>query len=693
MKFKYHFLAAWCMLVSSALLAQRPKTTLNSAQGYQMQQLQKTVEKGMELIESMKAKPLVDENYLDLSIPGFPSKADIEKELQNQEREFWEDFRKEQVTKHYQNLSEIIGYPKRQSFSPPEQEEIDKKIEDLVAVFRELYQTEKELGLGGAVEVEEPTNGAYLTASQIFDLGFSPIDDPGAKGRILMAIEVFQSYKTIPGKELRPYLENLLMQRKKQLDDYRAAFSLISEAPSGVAQFQAENGLASNGFFDAPIRSLIDEKLQPIRELAAHYQQYSNKLAYTNLQIDVGDARSLQQFCNDFQAKKGLANTSSFDEKAQEELAKTVESLRKELVLLEAMITHLAYEDCIAFQVEKGLETTNTFTPKTRMALAEEAASIEAHLEATGFVRGDLGVKAEAYRQVRQVEGAAFRATLEEDHRQKKFWTPQGRLYVSEELQVEELNGEAPPQNLDAIQYLGENVLIQIDRKRLDNLDRQIKELDKQLSRKYQFDEIQFLSLVKDQTTEAFIRKNYAHNQVRFSLNKSSRVEKLKKKLSRLSGKAVFVIGHIEGGSVVSYHKGEKIFEVSLDELYAIGREQRVNLFPFGCYSAFQNAKGSGTVSSLNSLEDTKNLLEAIQTSETYREMLLKFTSGGRKIVVDASSFLDYGYSKLFYTWSATKKAAVWILAGLLVVMGGDGDDGDDEDEEGEKEQENTGQR
>lgn len=115
MKFKYYLLAGFYLLGSSKLQAQRPKTSFYSTQNYEMQRMQKIVEKGIELLEAMEAKPL---SHIESSIPSFiSSKADINKMLQNHEREFWEDFRKKQVTQYYQNLSEITGYPKRQRYS------------------------------------------------------------------------------------------------------------------------------------------------------------------------------------------------------------------------------------------------------------------------------------------------------------------------------------------------------------------------------------------------------------------------------------------------------------------------------------------------------------------------------------------------------------------------------------------------
>ena len=482
----------------------------------------------------------------------------------------------------------------------------------------------------------------------------------------------------LKGIELKTRLKEEIVQRQQLKEKYEGILSLFVEGPEQLGAFQKDLGLEVSRKLDETSRSVLDMAANMVKTNAEKYADLSFRLGHSSENLTLTDFSKPENLKKLF-ADYLKAGDGFFDKAVFGQINKRVENLQQEFTLLKTDLELLEFASCQDFQAKHQLQTNGIFDNATRTELNRQKELAEHSLTSIGVLPGDMKSRLTFYNQFGRNQGLDLVESLRADETAKVWISPAGEKLLRTEFSTETANGQSTL--INTVRYKDLDVYIKLDEKNPHNLDLQLQRVRSQLNHSFEVEEIQILSLVKDQATNRMIKDLFGDNQIKFPIKQSGNLNRLEKKLSKSKRKTVFVVGHIEEGYFVSRKKGEEIFRISLKELEEMGRRLNINLFPFGCNSSSHYANQTGTTRLINSYADTKKLIEAIKSSNKLEQVLQKFTGPDTRIIIDENTFKNMGYAEVKYLKQAAKETAVEFVVGGALILAQLAAGGEDDDE------------
>lgn len=154
-------------------------------------------------------------------------------------------------------------------------------------------------------------------------------------------------------------------------------------------------------------------------------------------------------------------------------------------------------------------------------------------------------------------------------------------------------------------------------------------------NQKIDFKKLKIVNLVDNSSTKKILSENFLNKILSFDF---SSTETFKRTLLKNKGNRTVIIGHIEKGDFVTINsEGKEVFRISLDEIEAFQKENKLELILLGCNSASEGA-GSGVIGKFNSVDALKRLKAAEETNNI-EEFLDQLSSNTLHFVIDESFF------------------------------------------------------
>jgi len=195
-------------------------------------------------------------------------------------------------------------------------------------------------------------------------------------------------------------------------------------------------------------------------------------------------------------------------------------------------------------------------------------------------------------------------------------------------------------------------------------------------SRKYLQEEVEVISLVRDDATNSVLKQNFPNNHLAFDMPS---MRGLIQKLKANNKKSVVVVGHIEGKDFVTPLANGNEFRVSLEDLKRLGNDLDVNIFPMGCNSGFQV---TGLGNKFNSVDALNRLKHAVDNNTTVMGMLEDLAGSDLKVIIDDIPFKDRGYLQAKIQRERTEAGVAVIVGGgvagvIIYSLSGDDEEGE----------------
>jgi hypothetical protein len=298
----------------------------------------------------------------------------------------------------------------------------------------------------------------------------------------------------------------------------------------------------------------------------------------------------------------------------------------------------------------------------------QQQRKLESELEEIGFV-GDFDSAIKSYQKFK---GARQTGNFSKSLKQSLKADIQKGIYVSKRGDVYNTKTLKTPNGKEKVFIIKPNLYIKFTNKNSIDLIQ-----TKLNSRKYLQEEVEVISLVRDDATNGVLKQNFPNNHLAFEVPS---MRGLIQKLKANKKKSVVVVGHIEGKEFVTPLANGKEFRVSLEDLKRLGDELDVNIFPMGCNSGFQ---GTGLANKFNSVDALNRLKPAVENNKTVMGMLEDLTGNDLKVIIDDIPFKDRGYLQAKIQREITEAGvAVIIGAGAagLIIYSSLGDDEEDND-------------
>jgi len=216
---------------------------------------------------------------------------------------------------------------------------------------------------------------------------------------------------------------------------------------------------------------------------------------------------------------------------------------------------------------------------------------------------------------------------LNSDIKKGFFFDSKGKIYIKKKVEIDS--------KIFNCVELNKNLYFKLDSENKSYLHKISEDLKR---RKFQKDEFEIISLIRDSRTTDYLKSNFPNNHLSFDF---SSMNNFIKELKKHNKKTIFVIGHIEGDIFVTHLRNGLKFEISIDELQKLSRELDINVFPLGCKSA---KSGSGIVNDFNSIEALKRLRKALDNNSTTMSILENLAGTDFKIMIDKAVLKDKGY-------------------------------------------------
>ncbi len=406
-------------------------------------------------------------------------------------------------------------------------------------------------------------------------------------------------------------------------------------------------------FSDPATQKRINELFEEVRSLTNTFASYQYLTGKTSDIQSYQIALDLSVFLESFSNKN--PSPTYFSEAVLTELSATTQRLAKDYQQHQDLVSLLEYNDIKDFQSRQQLPADGRLTPETRLAIQKAERHTADQLQQIGIFEESLEAQLKRYRSARKIEDE-LQEQLKKDVQEQIWITQNGEVFQRTTFQTENQqefdNYIAVRESRVFFRFSGNQPI-----------DQTLKNIRKQLNQKLATDQLEILSLVKDQSTEQLLKRQFKGQTTKFKLTKGINQQDLKKALSKSKKKTVFVMGHIEGQDFVTYHRGEEIFRVEVGQLMQLGEELDLNIFPFGCNSVAATDGAVGTTQYLNSVSDTRRLIAAMENSKSMGEVLQKYAGDDRVIVIDEETFLDRNYSAYKFYQKTVKTGGVVTIS------------------------------
>ncbi|WP_298541891.1 hypothetical protein [uncultured Aquimarina sp.] len=281
-------------------------------------------------------------------------------------------------------------------------------------------------------------------------------------------------------------------------------------------------------------------------------------------------------------------------------------------------------------------------------------SELEKHLKHLGFDKKSFEKKLINYASVNGIDSNGFNKLIfriKSDYEKGVFYSSKGKVFNTKK--IKDANGR-----LIRVFILEPNLYVKFSNK--NSIDFIKKRLN---SRKYLQEEVEIISLVKDNATNKVLKQNFPQNHTTFDLLS---LRNLVKKLKTNKKKSVIVLGHIEGEKFVTSLGNGRSFTIGLEDLKKLGDDLDVNIFPMGCNSGLsQNITGIGN--KFNSIDALNRLKPAVEKNSSIMDMLKDLAGNDFKIIIDDIPFQNRGYleAKLH---RENREAGVAVIAGIGIT-------------------------
>lgn len=314
-------------------------------------------------------------------------------------------------------------------------------------------------------------------------------------------------------------------------------------------------------------------------------------------------------------------------------------------------------------------EDFGVFDEKMEDWAKQQQKMLESELEEIGFIGDfDLAIKSyEKFKGIRQTGNFSnsLRQSLRSDIEKGIYVSKRGDVYNTKTLKT--------PNGQERMFIMKPNLYVKFTNK--NSIDLIKMRLN---NRKYFQEEVEVISLVRDDVTNGVLRQNFPDNHLSFDIPS---MKGLIQKLKANKKKSVVVVGHIEGYHFVTQLPDGKEFKMSLEDLKRLGDELDVNIFPMGCNSGFH---GTGLGNKFNSVDALNRLKPALENNSTVMEMLEELADDDLKVIIDDIPFQDRGYLQAKIQRERTEAGVASILgagaAGVIIyATSGDDEEGEEE--------------
>ncbi|MEO0585275.1 MAG: hypothetical protein AAF135_23880, partial [Bacteroidota bacterium] len=479
----------------------------------------------------------------------------------------------------------------------------------------------------------------------------------------------FALEKGLKGDDLTNALKTEVADLQKMYAAYKEKIKVLPTTASKgtfsnlkILSFQEQYGLPETWLLDKTTRAFIDHKYLQLQHAAENYLDLAYQLAKSRSlgeAFELGEPQNLQRFFAAY-----LEDGKSIDQAIQK-ITTDAHTFQKEVVYWQEQIDLLDYLNIQQLQSQHNLPKSGVYDFDTQSLIESQKAQIGKSLRKVGIRLPDPADQIRFYKQYSQRGDIPLKESILLDQEAGYWFTPQGQK-LQQKAFIDLIDETRAP--IQTVQVPESKLFVQFSASNPRALETQLETVSQQLSRTYLPEENMILNLVKDRATERMIKSSFARNQIKFSLNPSASVAKLKKQLAKRPRKTVFVVGHVEEGKFVTYHKGQKIFEVSIDELMQVGKDLKLNIFPFGCNSSMQNQAQVGTTALLNSYADTQKLIEGIKSSKDLGTALQKFAGDEFELIVNQETFRNLGYAEYQLVKRAVAEGGADAVIGGLIL-------------------------
>jgi len=298
-----------------------------------------------------------------------------------------------------------------------------------------------------------------------------------------------------------------------------------------------------------------------------------------------------------------------------------------------------------------------------------EQRKLESELEEIGFV-GDFDSAIKAYQKFK---GKRQTGNFSKSLRQSLRTDIDNGIYISRKGDVYNTKILKTPSGQERVFIMKPNLYVKFTNK--NSIDLIKKRLN---SRKYLQEEVEVISLVRDNATNGVLKQNFPNNHLSFDIPS---MKGLIQKLKANKKKSVVVVGHIEGKHFVTPLPNGKEFKISLEDLKRLGDELDVNVFPMGCNSGFQ---GTGLGNKFNSVDALNRLKPAVENNSTVMGMLEDLAGNDLKVIIDDIPFQERGYLHAKIQKERTEAGVAVIVGGGttgVIIYAASGGEDDEEDE------------
>lgn len=188
-------------------------------------------------------------------------------------------------------------------------------------------------------------------------------------------------------------------------------------------------------------------------------------------------------------------------------------------------------------------------------------------------------------------------------------------------------------------------------------------------NKKFNKDEVSFISLVKDSATNQEISVSPTLKKTSYFATSKvpETLQDLEVAFKKSNGKTLVVLGHIERGSYTIRNAGNSIlFQIPVATMRKMAEKNNVKLIDLGCRTALEidrDTVGVGVISKFNTVDAIRALEKAISQSKNYSEFFAKLTfqNKGLNIVID-KNFTDNNLIKAdIYSSFIEKGKLMWI--------------------------------
>lgn len=296
---------------------------------------------------------------------------------------------------------------------------------------------------------------------------------------------------------------------------------------------------------------------------------------------------------------------------------------------------------------------------KIKGGLKKEEFELKSDLEKIGFDNSEIKQSIRSYQKLKGFEQAGsvskvLKNNIKKDIKEGLFFSKSGKTYKTKKLKT--------PTRNEKFFELEPNFYVKFTDENKKNIDDIFSQLDQRV---YLKDEIEVLSLVKDEATDRVLKQNFPNNHVKLDVPS---MKKFVKEIKSRKRKTVFVLGHIEGKEFVTNLKNRKPFKLKLEDLKRIGDDLNVNIFPLGCNSGFvDNSSGVGNF--FNSIDALNRLKPAVEENKSIYNLLKDLSDDNMRIIIDNIPFEDRGYLQARIYKRNVTGASVILGSGVIGLI------------------------